>query len=219
MVKRGSKSFSANKLADTGLVMADLVRKVFEMEREIGRLRHHVSVLSKREVGLRRELEGKGVREGVAEGRVEVVADEVVAGGTDPAPQEAAEVVAGGEESGEGSSVAGWSDRMTDLRNRLSDEDVMVGGKIVPVGGYEPGLVGVGVGCSTVVPCAPRAMSEGRELVLGAPAGPRAQLARGRGKGPSGRRGQSGFGPSGSLFGTTGGFYARGPGGGGGRWG
>ena len=94
MVKRGSKSFSANKLADTGLVMADMVRKMLEMEKEIGRLRHHVSVLSKREHGLRREM---GRREGgekeevasvVAEGKVEVVAVEVVAGGRAPAPQE-----------------------------------------------------------------------------------------------------------------------------------
>ena len=222
MVKRGSKSFSANKLADTGLVMADLVRKVMEMEREIGRLRHHVSVLSKREVGLRRELEGKGkgmegkeeVAGEVAEGMVEEVADEVVAGGVAQAPQEAEEGGAGGSVSGSVGSVAGWSDRMTDLRSRLSDEDVVVGGKIVPLVGYEPGVEVVEVGSSTVVPSAPRAIQElrEREVGLGAPAGPRAQLARGRGVGLIRGRGQQGFGPSGSLFGTTGGFYARGPG-------
>ena len=38
-------------MADTGLVMADMVRKMLEMESEIGRLRYNVSVLSKREVG------------------------------------------------------------------------------------------------------------------------------------------------------------------------
>ena len=138
MVKRGSKSFSANKLADTGLVMADMVRKMLEMEKEIGRLRHHVSVLSKREVGLWRELEGKGkgkeekeeVASEVAEGKVEVVADEMVAG--DIAPQEAAGSMDGGLECGSGEEEAGWSDRMTDLRSRVSDEDVLVGGKIVP---------------------------------------------------------------------------------------
>ena len=99
--KRGSKSFSANKLADTSLVMADMVRKMLEMEKEIGRLRHHVSVLSKREVGLRRELEGKGKGKGmerkeevasvVAEGKVEVVADEVVAVGIATATRETAD--------------------------------------------------------------------------------------------------------------------------------
>ena len=62
MVKRGSKSFSANKLADSGLVMVEVVRKMLKIEslREIGRLSHHVSVLAKREVGLRRELAKKG---------------------------------------------------------------------------------------------------------------------------------------------------------------
>ena len=223
MVKRGSKSFSANKLADTGLVMADMVRKMLEMEKEIGRLRHHVSVLSKREVGLRRELEGKGkgmeekegVASEVAEGEVEVVAVEVVAGGRAPAPQEAVESVAGEEECGSGGSVAGWSDRMADLRSRLSDEDMVVGGKIVPMKGYEPGVEVVGVGCSTVVPSAPSAMQGGGAGVmeLGAPPGPRAQLARGWGMGPIRVRGQIGGVPSGGSVRTTGGFYTRG------RWG
>ena len=221
MVKRGSKSFSANKLADTGLVMADVVRKMLEMEKEIGRLRHHVSVLSRREVGLRRELERKGkgeegkeeVASGVAEGVVEVVADEVVAVGKATVPQEAAESVAGGLVSGSEGSVAGWDDRMTDLRSRLSDEDVVVGGKIVPLKGYEPGVEVVEVGSSTVVPSVPRAIRElrEREVGLGAPAGPRAQLARGRGMGPIRGRGQIGFGPSGGPLGSAGGFYARGP--------
>ena len=227
MVKRGSKSFSANKLADTGLVMADMVCKMLEMEKEIGRLRHHVSVLSKREVGLRRVMErrGKGmereeeVASEVAEGKVEVVADEVVAVSIATVPQEAADSVADGLESGSAGSVAGWSDRMTDLRSRVSDEDVVVGGKIVPLKGYEPGVEVVEVGSSTVVPSAPRAIQELREgeVVHGAPAGPRAQLARGWGMGPSGRRGQIGFGSSGSPFGATRGFYARGPGRGRGR--
>ena len=47
--------------------------------------------------------------------------------------------------------------------------------------------------------------------MLEALAGPRALVARGKGMGPIRRRGQPGFGPSGSLFGTTGGYYARGP--------
>ena len=48
--------------------------------------------------------------------------------------------------------------------------------------------------------------------MLGAPAGPRVQLARGRGSGPIRWRGQTGFGPSGGPDRTTGGFYARGSG-------
>ena len=120
--------------------------------------------------------------------------------------------MADGEGSGSGESVAGWSDRITDLRSRVSDEDVLVGGKIVPLKGYEPGVEVVGVGSPTVVRDVPRAEQgrQGREVVLGAPAGPRAQLARGRGMGPSRGRGQMGFGPSGGPFGSTGGFYARG---------
>ena len=222
MVKRGSKSFSANKLADTGLVMADMVRKMLEMEKEIGRLRHHVSVLSKREVGLRRELKGmerkEEVASEVAEGKVEV---EVVAVEVATAPQEAEGGVAGGVESGSEGSVVGWDVSMTDLRSRYSDEDVVVGGKIVPLKGYEPGVEVAEVGSSTVVPVAPRAIQvlREREVGHGAPAGPRAQLARGRGMGPIRGRGRTGFGPSGNPLGITGGFYARGPGRGWGRGG
>ena len=209
MVKQGSKSFSANKLADTGLVMAEMARKMMKMEKEIGRLRHHVSVLSKREVGLKKELEWE--RKGKEE-------EEVASG-------EAEEEVA--ESSGLEGSVAGlsgleeeevlWDERVTDLRSCISDEDVLVGGKIIPMKGYEPGVEVVEVGSSTVVPKAPRAIQGmiEREVVLGAPAGPRAREARGRGMGPFRRRGQTGFGPSGSLCGTTGGFYARGSRGGG----
>ena len=106
---------------------------------------------------------------------------------------------------------------MTDLKSRLSDEDVLVGGKIIPLKGYEPGVEVVDVGCSTVVPSAPRAMQGMREgeVALEVPAGLRAQLARGRGMGLNRGRGQIGFGPSASCFGTTGGFYACGPGRGG----
>ena len=155
----------------------------------------------------------------MAEGKVEVVAVEVVAGGSALAPQEAVVDVAGGVESGSEGSVVGWSDRMADLRSRLSDEDVLVGGKIVPLKGYEPGVEVVEVGSSTVVLVAPRAIQELREgeVGLGAPAGPRAQLARGRGMGQIRRRGQMGFGSSGGSIRTTGGYYARGPRGGG--WG
>ena len=46
--------------------------------------------------------------------------------------------------------------------------------------------------------------------MLGAAAGPRAQVAGGGGMRPIGRMGQSGFGPSGVPYGTTGGYYARG---------
>ena len=48
MSKQKSTKFSAAKVANFGVVMAEMVMKMGEMEREIKRLRHHVSVLSKR---------------------------------------------------------------------------------------------------------------------------------------------------------------------------
>ena len=48
MPKHGSTSFSAAKVANFGVVMAEMMGKMSEMEKEIKRLRHHVSVLSKR---------------------------------------------------------------------------------------------------------------------------------------------------------------------------
>ena len=175
MIKRGSKSFSANKLADTGLVMAEMARKVMEIEKEIGRLRHHISVVSKREVVLKKELERKG------KGKVKEEVAGVVAGKSNPAPLKAEGSVAGGLESSSEGSVAIWDRGIADLRSCISDEEVVVGGKIVPMKRYEPVVEVVEVGSLTVVPKAPRAiqgLSEG-EVVLGAPAGPRAQMAGG----------------------------------------
>ena len=105
-------------------------------------------MLSKREVGLRMELEGKGkgkkreeeVASEVAVGKVEVVAVEVMAVGLATALQEAGGSVAGGLGSGLEGIVAGWDDWITDLRSRISDENVLVGGKIVSIMGYEPVL-------------------------------------------------------------------------------
>ena len=48
MSQRKSTSFSAAKVANFGVVMAEMMGKMGEMEKEIERLRHHVSVLSKR---------------------------------------------------------------------------------------------------------------------------------------------------------------------------
>ena len=48
MPQQKSTSFSAAKVANFGVVMAEMVGKISEMEKEIKRLRHHVSVLSKR---------------------------------------------------------------------------------------------------------------------------------------------------------------------------
>ena len=48
MPQQRSTSFSAAKVANFGVVMAEMMGKIGEMEKEIKRLQHHVSVLSKR---------------------------------------------------------------------------------------------------------------------------------------------------------------------------
>jgi len=48
MVKRGSTTFSATKVAKAGLAASAALTRILELEKEVGRLRHHVSVLSKR---------------------------------------------------------------------------------------------------------------------------------------------------------------------------
>ena len=48
MPQQKSTNFLAAKVANFGVVMAEMMGKMSEMEKEIKRLRHHVSVLSKR---------------------------------------------------------------------------------------------------------------------------------------------------------------------------
>jgi len=48
MSQRKSTSFSAAKVANFGVVMAEMVLEMSELRKEVKRLRHHVSVLSKR---------------------------------------------------------------------------------------------------------------------------------------------------------------------------
>ena len=48
MSQQKSMKFSAAKVANFGVVMAEMIGKMSDMEKEIKRLRHHVSVLSKR---------------------------------------------------------------------------------------------------------------------------------------------------------------------------
>ena len=48
MAKRSGSSFSAASVAQTGVVLSKSVEKVFALKAEVSRLRHHVSVLSRR---------------------------------------------------------------------------------------------------------------------------------------------------------------------------
>jgi len=64
MVKRGSSTFSAAAVARSGLALGRTVEKTLALEAEVSRLRHHISVLSRRlhlsglaSESLRRELD------------------------------------------------------------------------------------------------------------------------------------------------------------------
>jgi len=57
MVKRGSTTFSATKVAKAGLTATATLQKIMALEKDVSRLRHHVSVLSKRNHGLQKEVD------------------------------------------------------------------------------------------------------------------------------------------------------------------
>ena len=57
MVKRGSITFSATKVAKAGLTASAALQKILDLEKDVSKLRHHVSVLSKRNHGLQKEVD------------------------------------------------------------------------------------------------------------------------------------------------------------------
>ena len=58
MAKRGITKFSAAQVAKQGLAVSTAVLKMVDLEKEVSRFRHHVSVLSRRNHGLQKELDG-----------------------------------------------------------------------------------------------------------------------------------------------------------------
>jgi len=64
MVKGGSTTFSATKVAKTGLAASAALTRILELEKEVSKLRHHVSVLSKRNHALQKEVEKRGSGDG-----------------------------------------------------------------------------------------------------------------------------------------------------------
>jgi len=58
MAKRGITTFSATQVAKQGLAVSTAVLKMADLETEVSRLRHHVSVLLRRNHGLQKELDG-----------------------------------------------------------------------------------------------------------------------------------------------------------------
>ena len=66
MVKQGSTTFSATKVAKAGLVASSALQKMMDLEKEVLRLWHHSSVLLKRNHRLQKEgEERKKEEEGV----------------------------------------------------------------------------------------------------------------------------------------------------------
>jgi len=86
MVKRGSTTFSATKVAKAGLVASAALQKIMDLEKEVSKLRHHVSVLSKRNHLFQKEADGRKKEEGAESS--EVASPERV---EEPEPQVVAE--------------------------------------------------------------------------------------------------------------------------------
>jgi len=101
MVKRGPITFSAAKVAKAGLVASAALQKIFDLEKEVSKLRHHVSVLSKRNHLLQKEADGRKkeeeavISEVASPDRVEEPEPQVVA---EPLERMSGVIVAGDEE-------------------------------------------------------------------------------------------------------------------------
>jgi len=57
MVKRGSTTFLVTKVAKAGLTATTPLQKIWDLAMDVSKLRHHVSVLSKRNHGLQKEVD------------------------------------------------------------------------------------------------------------------------------------------------------------------
>ena len=56
MAKRGVTTFSATQVAKQGLAVSAALLKMADLEKGVSRLRHHVSVLSRRNHGLQERV-------------------------------------------------------------------------------------------------------------------------------------------------------------------
>ena len=245
----------SSSLVASNATSSKALDRILTLEAEVSRLRYHISVLSKRlhkldpqwrkssradssrspvigENNLRSVGGGKAVeKEGVAEEKPPKAERE---GGGAMAVVVVEDVAMATVEAGAVAVQFRGKRRRLEDEERVMEKDVVVGGKIVPLGVLEPGRVEVvEAGSLTVVPQAPRAIQElrEREVVQGAPAGPRGRGGTGVGIGQSRGRGLHGYGtrsgdgsvPGGVVYpfayNNTGGFYAygrgRGRGGGG----
>jgi len=119
MVKRGSSTFSAASVAKGSVILSRAIEKNFALEAEVSRLRHHVSVLSRRLHSV--TMERDGLRDMVIPtmeieewGREPPVSEEVA-----EEKEEATSVA--GKEAGDATSVA---EREMREATSVADEDI-----------------------------------------------------------------------------------------------
>jgi len=220
MVNAKNTSFTATQVANNGMAMGAVFMRILELEKEVSRLRHQVSVLSKR-------LNGKGGKEKIEEKEevAEVVAEaeaeaeiedeaEVAAVGTPPSASGVYKVVAGEENVAE-KIVAGVESMSVGSRD---DEDEIVDGRIVvrlprdrkrriaEAGGGERVEEGALV---RAIPVGPRSGDRSGVVGVGVPSGPSSYFS-GRGRGVVGRGfgfGMEGYGYRGRGRGRGGHYY------------
>jgi len=192
MAKRGSTSFSATKVAKAGLITAKALERVLELEKEVSRLRHHVSVLSKRshrlELRLGEVLErGAERKEEVAESEGDVAGGEAEAGVPDPVM--VSHIVAVGDEDVVVSGVAGGIVALSVVDDEEGEATVAL---VRLPGGVKKRRLDVDGGSLEVVedlavvkaPLGPRGSVErGGRVANFVPTGPRGQLGGGFGVG------------------------------------
>ena len=211
MAKRGSTSFSATKVAKSGLITAKALERVLELEKEVSRLRHHVSVLLKRnhklELRLGEVLVEGDRRRGKEEVAVPVegVADEEEEDGV-PDPVMVSHIVAFGDEDVVVSGVAG-----TVVAVSVEDdeeEEVSVALVRLPGGvkkrrlDEDGGSLEVTEDLAVVkAPLGPRGLAEGGGRgASGVPTGPRGHVGPRFGVGPMRGRGRGrGFAGNGGV--------------------
>jgi len=211
MAKRGSTSFSATKVAKSGLITAKALERVLELEKEVSRLWHHVSVLSKRNHKLELRL-GEVLVEGDRRGRKEEVAvpgrgvaDEEEEAGV-PDPVMVSRIVAVGDEDVVVSGVAGGVVAVSVEADE--EEEVLVSLVRLPEGIKKRRLDEDGGSLEVTedwavmkAPLGPRGSAErGGRVASGVPTGPRGHVGPGFGMGPMGGRGRGrGFAGSGRV--------------------
>jgi len=143
MVKRGSSTFSAASVAKGSVILSRAIEKNFALEAEVSRLRHHVSVLSRRLHSI--TMERDGLRDmviptmEVEEWGEEPQGSEEVA--DDDSDDRAAPVVAGMSDDDGGREATSVAD--VDIRDATSvvEEVIREATPVADVGGREATLV------------------------------------------------------------------------------